>query len=315
MNQLDNLTYEFGPYRLNLAQRSLTRDGETVALSPKATEILVRLVVNAGHVVEKDDLLRDVWPDTFVEESNLTQNIFVLRRALRDERVGPKYIETVARRGYRFVASVKVYESDGEGPVVEPEVALGAAAEGEAAPERIVVAVMPFINATGDEGLEYLAEGLTDNIINNLSRVSRLRVMSRTAVFRYNADDVDPRAVGKQLNAKAVLVGKIQVRPTLAVPGTVRMRSSVGALRSSARIGRAMAKTTRPAASPRTMAGMSEGTGSQSSGVVAGSSGTAAVSSGAGFSDGRSGTDGVASASGTVGQAAEVDSQGGAIVI
>ena len=219
MHQIDNLTYEFGPYRLNLAQRSLTRDGETVALSPKATEILVRLVVNAGHVVEKDDLLRDVWPDTFVEESNLTQNIFVLRRALGDERTGPKYIETVAKRGYRFVASVKVYESD-EATTHDEAEAGAATGEGEAPPERIVVAVMPFINATGDEGLEYLAEGLTDNIINNLSRVSRLRVMSRTAVFRYNADEIDPRAIGKQLNAKAVLVGKIQFRPALAATGT-----------------------------------------------------------------------------------------------
>ncbi|HSD47548.1 MAG TPA: transcriptional regulator, partial [Pyrinomonadaceae bacterium] len=108
MHQVENLTCEFGPYRLNLTERSLTRDGEVVALSPKATEILVRLVTNAGCLVEKDDLLRDVWPDTFVEESNLTQNIFILRRALGDERAEPKYIETVARRGYRFVASVRV---------------------------------------------------------------------------------------------------------------------------------------------------------------------------------------------------------------
>src|SRR5687767_15059303 len=331
-----NLTYEFGPYRLNLSSRLLTRYGETVSLTPKATDILALLVMNAGQLVERNELLKEVWPDTFVEESNLTQNIFALRRALGDERAGPKYIETVARRGYRFVASVKVYESHSEGPVVEPEVAASTSGDGDAAPERIVVAVMPFINATGDEGLEYLAEGLTDNIINNLSRVSRLRVMSRTAVFRYNADDVDPRAVGKQLNAKAVLVGKIQVRPTLAVPGTVRLPSSVGTVRSTAKSARAMAKTTRPAAEPRTTAGMSEATGSQSSGVAAGSSGTAVGSSGtevgssgtaarssgtslgssgAGFSDGGSEADGIASASGTVSQAVEVVSQAGAIVI
>src|SRR6185503_17710093 len=107
MPDSDNLTYEFGPYRLNLSQRVLTREGESVSLTPKASEILVRLVANAGRLVEKDDLLREVWPDTFVEESNLTQNIFILRRALGDERAGPKYIETVARRGYRFVASVR----------------------------------------------------------------------------------------------------------------------------------------------------------------------------------------------------------------
>lgn len=216
MHQLENLTYEFGPYRLNLAQRNLTRNGETIALTPKATDILVRLVTNAGHLVEKDDLLREVWPETFVEESNLTQNIFILRRALGDERADPKYIETVARRGYRFIANVKVYESDDDGGVGETEEAWASGAEGDAPLERVVVAVIPFINVTGDEGLEYLAEGLTDNIINNLSRVSRLRVMSRSAVFRYSADEVDPRMVGKELSAKAVLVGKIQLRPALA---------------------------------------------------------------------------------------------------
>jgi DNA-binding winged helix-turn-helix (wHTH) protein/tetratricopeptide (TPR) repeat protein len=222
MHQVDNLTYEFGPYRLNLTQRSLIRDGETVALTPKAIEILVRLVANAGVLVEKDDLLREVWPETFVEESNLTQNIFILRRALGDERAEPKYIETVARRGYRFVASVRVVANasapsqvDGEESVAEAGVGPGANSDVDSATtqERVVIAVMPFINATGEEGLEYLAEGLTDNIINNLSRVSRLRVMSRSAVFRYNVEEMDPRLVGKELSAKAVLVGRIQVRP------------------------------------------------------------------------------------------------------
>jgi DNA-binding winged helix-turn-helix (wHTH) protein len=71
------------------------------------------LVANAGQLVERDVLLQEVWPDTFVEESNLTQNIFTLRRALGDERAGPRYIETVSRRGYRFVATVRVVSQDG----------------------------------------------------------------------------------------------------------------------------------------------------------------------------------------------------------
>ena len=70
--------YEFGPYRLNPAERLLTRDGETIALTPKAADILTLLVTNAGCVVEKDDLLKEVWADTFVEDSNLAQNIFTL---------------------------------------------------------------------------------------------------------------------------------------------------------------------------------------------------------------------------------------------
>jgi len=205
-----NVCYQFGPYRLNVAQRVLTRDGEAVSLTPKATEILMRLVMNAGQLLEKDDLLKEVWPDTFVEEANLTQNIFTLRRALGDERAVPKYIETVARRGYRFVASVRVDDLDEDTTAESDEE--DSSCSNYVAP-RVVVAVMPFINASGDEGLEYLAEGVTDNIINSLSRLSRLRVMSRSAVFRHRKTEIDPLQTGKALGAHAVLVGTVNAPP------------------------------------------------------------------------------------------------------
>ena len=202
-----NLNYEFGPYHLNLSSRRLTREGEKISLTPKAAEILTLLVTNAGRLVEKDFLLKEVWPDTFVEESNLAQNIFTLRKALGDERDGPTYIETVPRRGYRFIASVRITEvkdADGDGAESEteaPDSSAGAIAE------RTVIAVLPFVNATGNADVEYLSEGITDNIINNLSRVSQLRVMSRSAVFRHRKDVFDPQVVGKELGAKAVLMG------------------------------------------------------------------------------------------------------------
>ena len=221
-----NVSYEFGPYRLNLAQRVLTRDGEAVSLTPKATEILVLLVMNAGQLVEKDDLLKEVWPDTFVEESNLTQNIFTLRRALGDERADPKYIETVARRGYRFIASVKVHNGDEDNATGDKSQTEQQSADGDMVSPTLVVAVLPFVNATGDQGLEYLAEGITDGIINSLSRVSRLRVMSRSAVFRRTKTDFDPQQIGKELGASAVLVGTISARPTLA--GSIDVRPAVG---------------------------------------------------------------------------------------
>lgn len=208
-----NLTYEFGPYRLNVSNRLLTRSGETVSLTPKAADILALLVMNAGQLVEKNDLLKQVWPDTFVEESNLTQNIFALRRALGDERAGPKYIETVTRRGYRFVASVRICDADAQDMSVGESGSAPESDEGDGASQRLVIAVLPFVNATGDAGVEYLAEGITDNIINNLSRVSRLRVMSRSAVFRRKDEVLDPLLIGRELGAKAVLVGKMSARP------------------------------------------------------------------------------------------------------
>ncbi len=103
--------YEFGPYRFEPEQRVLTRDGEALSLTPKATEILTVLLKNPGQLVEKEELMREVWPNTFVEEANLTQNIFTLRRAIAEPGTGRKYIETVSRRGYRFVAAVKVCDT------------------------------------------------------------------------------------------------------------------------------------------------------------------------------------------------------------
>jgi len=198
----NNLCYEFGPYQLDPGKRTLTRDGEGIPLTPKATEILIVLVKHAGQLVEKDELLKEVWPDTFVEEANLSQNIFTLRRALGDDRTGPKYIETVAKRGYRFLAVVRTVPQAGGAGVGVP------AATGVATSSP-VVAVLPFINNTGDPELEYLADGITSNLINNLSRISQLRVMSRSAVFRYNSKDVEPQKAGKALGTDTVLVGKI----------------------------------------------------------------------------------------------------------
>src|SRR4051812_31177007 len=102
--------YEFGPYQLLPHERRLLRDGEPVQLTPKAFETLVALVRRAGHLAEKDELLKAVWPDSFVEESNLAQNVFALRRALGEGENGKPYIETVPKRGYRFVANVRVVE-------------------------------------------------------------------------------------------------------------------------------------------------------------------------------------------------------------
>ena len=212
-NQNLNLNYEFGPYCLNPALLRLTREGEKISLTPKAVEILALLVTNAGQLVAKDFLLNQVWPNTFVEDANLAQNIFLLRRALGDERDGPKYIETVARRGYRFIATVRVFdaeESNGDAVESTSEAKDG---NGAAGSKRIVIAVLPFVNATGDPNVEYLSEGVADNIINNLARVSQLRVMSRSAVFRHRKDVFDPLVVGRELGAKAVLVGQIAARP------------------------------------------------------------------------------------------------------
>jgi len=99
--------YEFGPFRIDLTDRLLLRGATPVSLTPKAFDTLVVLVEAAGHILEKDDLMKRVWPDTIVEENNLTQNISALRKALGQGTDEKPYIETLPRRGYRFVAAVR----------------------------------------------------------------------------------------------------------------------------------------------------------------------------------------------------------------
>jgi len=109
--------YEFGPFRLQPEEHLLLRDGQAISLAPKVFDTLLVLVQNSGHLLEKDELLRLIWPDTFVEEGSLTKNVFVLRKILEEGQGGKEYIETIPKRGYRFVAPVReVREPIAEGP-------------------------------------------------------------------------------------------------------------------------------------------------------------------------------------------------------
>lgn len=114
MSSQRNHRYEFGSFRLIPAERQLERDGQPISLTPKVFDTLLVLLEHAGHLVEKDELMRRVWPDAFVEEANLAQNIFVLRKTLGEDAAGNTYIETVPKRGYRFVAEVRVLAADGD---------------------------------------------------------------------------------------------------------------------------------------------------------------------------------------------------------
>jgi len=107
MSKQDRHLYEFGPFRLDVTERLLWRDDKPVTIPPMAFDTLVALVERHGHLVLKDELLKIVWPDSFVEEGNLTNNISILRKALGESAGEHRYIETVPRRGYRFVAAVE----------------------------------------------------------------------------------------------------------------------------------------------------------------------------------------------------------------
>src|SRR3954471_19411194 len=105
--------YEFGSFRLDATQRLLLREGTVVPLTLKAFDLLLTLVESNGQVLSKEELMRRVWPDSFVEEANLSHHIHKLREALGERAQGDKYIETLARRGYRFIAKVNEVRDDG----------------------------------------------------------------------------------------------------------------------------------------------------------------------------------------------------------
>ncbi len=119
MNRPVNHFYEFDQFRIDVTERLLLQEGIPLALPPKAFDILLALVKQSGHVLEKRELIEKVWPDTFIEENNLTQYISALRKALGDDRHGQHYIETVARRGYRFLAPVRQVRDEGPDLIVE----------------------------------------------------------------------------------------------------------------------------------------------------------------------------------------------------
>src|SRR5678816_2902425 len=171
MPHSNNLCYEFGPYVLNMVQRVLTRSGETISLTPKATDLLALLVENAGQLLEKEELLKAIWPDTFVEEGNVSQAIFQLRRALGDNRSTPKYIETVTRRGYRFISPVRLFAIANKSWPLIPRVIRNDGVR----TEEMALAVLPFVNETGDAQVQHLATAISDTLTNNPVSYTHLR--------------------------------------------------------------------------------------------------------------------------------------------
>ncbi|HKC63130.1 MAG TPA: tetratricopeptide repeat protein [Pyrinomonadaceae bacterium] len=205
MSEREFQIYEFGRFRLDVGNRILLSGDRSIHLTEKVFNILLLLVERSGHLVTKEELMEQVWPDSVVEENNLTVSMSALRKALSERHEESRYIETVSKRGYRFIAAVQktidpgiVSDRQQESETHSP---LGAA--------TTTLAVLPLLNVSDDPNLEYLSDGITESIINALSKLPQLKVLARSTMFRYKHADIDPLEVGRQLDAHALLAGRI----------------------------------------------------------------------------------------------------------
>ena len=230
--------YRFGQFVLDPQRRTLSSNESPVTLTPKAFDVLLFLAQNPNRLITKDELLKAVWGDTFVEEGNLTQYISHLRKALADDSEHSRLIVTISRRGYQFTADVAL-----AGAPDSPRVSAAIPKPGNhwrmaaivsafvvvlvpasyiswrsfrAAPpprsEKIMLAVLPFQNLTGDPKEEYLTDGLTEEMITQLARLhpEQLGVIARTSVMGYKHSDQRLDQIGRDLSVQYVLENSLR---------------------------------------------------------------------------------------------------------
>jgi len=222
--------FTLGPFRLDTQSDLLWRGTEPTALGRRAIALLRALVERPGAVVSKEALIDAAWSSQVVEENNLTVQIAALRRVLGEEPGGDHWIETMPRRGYRFVGPVvtngdnditgapeqvdaaPTRHGDRERPItgrseplpepsMEPALAL---------PDKPSIAVLPFANLSGDPEQEYFADGMVEEIITALSRIRWLFVIARNSTFTYKGQATDVKQVGRNLGVRYVLEGSVR---------------------------------------------------------------------------------------------------------
>jgi TolB-like protein/DNA-binding winged helix-turn-helix (wHTH) protein len=242
MSEVGQARLQFGVFTLDAGEKSLRRHGQVVPLTPKGFDTLEALVRHAGRLMTKDDLMKEVWPDTFVDDATLAQNISVLRKALHDTPESPQFIETVPKRGYRFVAPVTLEVRTHPAAAVVASsyaaqsppgsttaarnwiaAALGLAAVVAAlgyahdratntSQPKVMLVVLPFVNLSGDPADEYIADSLTEELTAQLGQLEpdRLGVIARTSAMSFkNSRDI-VADIGRKLGVQQVIEGSIR---------------------------------------------------------------------------------------------------------
>ena len=190
-NQQSLPAYYFDDVLVQPGNFRVVKSGETKTLEPRAFDLLIYLIEHRGRVIEKQELFEHVWKELFVTDNALSQEIKNIRHAIGDKADLPRYIETVPKHGYRFIAEVAEQRN----------------ANATSAPS---IAVLPFANLSIDQENEYFCDGLTEELINALTKVKNLRVVARTSAFSLRHQELDVIEIGQRLNVKTLLEGSVQ---------------------------------------------------------------------------------------------------------
>ncbi len=195
------MAYFFEVYTLDPDRRELKRGSELVALEPQVFDLLVYLIENRERVVSKDDLIASVWQGRVVSDSTLTSRINAARKAIGDSGEQQSLIRTIARKGFRFVGTLR--DAAGTAPATLPPAALPL-------PDRPAIAVLPFVNMSGDPEQEYFSDGISEDIITALSKLRWFLVIARNSSFIYKGKSVHLNQIGEELGVGYVVEGSVR---------------------------------------------------------------------------------------------------------
>jgi adenylate cyclase len=207
--------FEFEGYTLDIACNALRAADREIELRRKNFELLRYLVENPDRLVTKEELLKAIWPNVVVTDESLTKCVSEVRQAIGDSR--QTIIRTVSGRGYRFTAPIVRVTASASAPPPALPTAESARAGTDPGPraqspplDRPSVAVLPFANLSGDPEHDYFSDGITEDIITELSRFSELLVIARNSSFQYKGKTLDMRQVGRELGALYILEGSVR---------------------------------------------------------------------------------------------------------
>jgi TolB-like protein/Tfp pilus assembly protein PilF len=193
------LLYSFDPYALDTDTRELRRGAKLIALEPQVFDLLVFLIENRDRVVSKDDLIASVWKGRIVSESTLTSRINAARKAVGDSGDQQNLIRTVARKGLRFIGTLR-----------EQLAAVDTEPQTFPLPDRPAIAVLPFINMSGDPEQEYFSDGISEDIITALSKLRWFFVIARNSSFIYKGKSVHLKQIADELGVRYVIEGSVR---------------------------------------------------------------------------------------------------------